>query len=42
MAAILAQLEEENHGLMLLHELKNSVPVEPALQRQLAALRGEH
>lgn len=41
-AAILAQLEEENHGLMLLHELKNSVPVEPALQRQLAALRGEH
>lgn len=42
MAVLLAQLEEKNQGLMLLHELKNSVPVEPALQRQLAALKGEH
>ena len=41
MAVLLAQLEEKNQGLMLLHELKNSVPVEPALQRQLAALKGE-
>lgn len=40
-AALLAQLESENGELMLLHELKNSVPVEPALQRQLSALRGE-
>ena len=40
MAVLLAQLEEKNQGLMLLHELKNSIPVEPALQRQLAALKG--
>lgn len=38
MRALIAALQRVNPGLVLLHELKNSVPLRPALETQLAFL----